>query len=535
MGQLIPVVCEQIIPGDRFRVGLTYQMQLAPMLNPVYDGLEVNFEAFFVPNRILDRKWREFWTGYNEYDQMTPVEVAPLKLQLGVEAINYDGDTTTGYLEDWSRDDNPPLGTSSLLDFLGYQLHKYGENGVPYSTSDGSSGGLRPYSTRYYTPYFNALPVLAYNRIWDDWYRNERTQRASLYRYYNDTNASLRTFASLYSYDAEDGSYIFSDSSVSSVPCELHYRNYKKDRFTTALPEPIIGGDVHIPVNDGLSVASPYGSDAVIEGSSSDGYNLNALALGTIQQLKLALKEYQYRMKDTYNGNRYVESLYAHYGIVVPDSTLQRSIYLGSGRDYVNFGEVYQTSSGDGEGSNGALGDYAGRGAGAGTHYLFDESFYEPGFFFVLMSISPRSRYFQGVKRFFTRYDRDDYFSPEYQNIGDDFIEVSELYNNSLYSDPAVAVNSGFDKSVFGFNSRWLEFKVRHDELHGDFANANSPMFNWNFARAFENAPLISPEFSSIRPINKPFVDLSDTYDNFFVDVAVKMDALRPILAVESF
>lgn len=546
MGQLIPVVCQQVVPGDRFRCGLTYQMQLAPMLNPVYDGLEVNFEAFFVPNRILDPKWREFWTGYNEYDQTTAVDISPLMMYVQVNRTQ---------LEDVRRSINAPFGIGSLLDFLGVQFAHYNDVGLPVTAFESDTIIQN-------TPLINAYPVLAYNRIYDDWYRNERTQRASLYDYYNISDPSVRILSSRFTYNPTssdmDGvdTWVYESQVPNSIPCQLHYRNYKKDPFTTALPEPIVGGDVRIPTGEsfdtmntlllgtttiGVEVSSSGTVNQVVRNqktSGGDGISLNALALGTIQQLKLALKEYSYRMKDTYNGNRYVESLYAHYGVVVPDSTLQRSIYLGSARDYVNFGEVYQTSSGDGEGSNGALGDYAGRGAANGTHYLFDESFYECGFFFVLMSVSPRSRYFQGIKRMFTRVDRADYFSPEYQNIGDDFLETSELTLSNDMWDDITSVDpypSVVRSSVFGYNSRWIDMKYRYDELHGEFARPDSPMFNWNFSRSLSDSPRISPEFSQITPINKPFVDLSSRNDNYFVDVAVKLDALRPVLSVESF
>lgn len=319
----------------------------------------------------------------------------------------------------------------------------------------------------------NLLPFLAYNRIYDDWYRNERTQQARLYYYYNNAASSQRVFTSSYRYDQESLDFVLRDN-YNDIPVHFFNRNYKKDKFTTALPEPVIGGDVRIPVNADTHLSTSqllntgaFDTDNLTNGGRSgvvqnlDGSSLNVLALGTIEQLKFAFKEYSYRMKDTYNGNRYVESIESHYGIRVPDSTLQRSYYLGSSRDYVNFGEVYQTSSGDGQGTNGALGDYAGRGGSAGTHRLFDETFYEHGFMFVLMCVNPISRYFQGIKRMFTRFDRSDYFEPEYQNIGDDFISVGELYNTGA---------SDANGKVFGFNSRWIDMKVRTNELHGEFA-----------------------------------------------------------------
>ena len=381
------------------------------MYNPVYDGLTVNFEAFFVPNRILDKKWREFWTGYNEYDQMTPTNVAPLQLLLDVSGVpgssTYDPVTGNG------------VGRSSLLDYLGCQFALSKDNGIPVGLDNGTV------DVEYL---INAFPVLGYHRIYDDWYRNERTQKATLYDYYNATELRFedRVINTPVVYRGSNG-YMTVDPLL-----QLHVRNYAKDRFTTALPEPIIGGDVRIPVNDSFA-GIVAGTDLTptdhllnITGNTLSAMTptsgLNALALGTIQQLKAAFKEYEFEMKDTYNGNRYVESIQSHYGVRVPDSTLQRSLYLGSSRDYVNFGEVYQTSAGDGQGENGALGDYAGRGGSNGSHFFFDEEFYEPGFMYVLFSIAPKSRYFQGVQRHFVRYERDDYFSPEFQNIGDDFI-----------------------------------------------------------------------------------------------------------------
>lgn len=534
MAQLIPICTKLVYPGDRFRVGLTYQMQLAPMFNPVYDGLTVNFEAFFVPHRIIDRKWREFWTSYNQYDQMTPTEISPLTYTVSVRGSSEgpvaESDSVTGN----------GIGRSSLMNYLGLQFSQYDNNGMPSSPQGTITGSVQ----------FNAIKLLAYHRIYDDWYRNERTQRASLYDYYNETPDTDRNISE---------TIAVSEGSV-NVPdlLKFHVRNYAKDRFTTALPEPIIGGDVRIPTGEGFAriagnsglldgayastVNSTSGQiDTVVGNSAVTGgqVSLNALALGTIQQLKFAFKEYEFRMKDTYNGNRYVESIESHYGVRVPDSTLQRSLYLGSARDYVNFGEVYQTSAGNGDNlSQGALGDFAGRGNANGTHYMFDETFYEPGYFFIIFSIAPKARYFQGVSRDLVRFDRDDYFSPEYQNIGDDFIENRELFYEF---NPQNNVNDG----VFGFQTRWYDLKSSYDELHGDFADIRStgvetvpvpgPMMSWTFSRWFSTLPVISDKFSSIPVINRPFIETDERNDNYFVDVAFNIDALRPILTTETF
>lgn len=190
MGLEVPVLCHPIYPGDRFRVSLTYQMQLAPMLNPVYDGLEVNFEAFFVPNRIIDLQWKRFWTGYNEFDQMTPSDVAPLTL----ESLKLTSDVTDAEgFENYRQGMQRPIGIGSLLDFLGVQFASYSA-GFPDYVSYSEAGTT-------FDLYINALPILAYNRIFDDWYRNERTQQARLFKYYNFLANTSRSLYAEFNYN----------------------------------------------------------------------------------------------------------------------------------------------------------------------------------------------------------------------------------------------------------------------------------------------------------------------------------------------
>ena len=60
MGDIVPVLCKKIVPSDEFRVNISAITRLAPLANPVYDRLRIDFDAFFVQNRIIDPEFKEF-------------------------------------------------------------------------------------------------------------------------------------------------------------------------------------------------------------------------------------------------------------------------------------------------------------------------------------------------------------------------------------------------------------------------------------------------------------------------------------------
>ncbi len=547
MGQLIPVLNKPIVPGDRFRMSIDTLIRLAPLRAPIFDGLKADFHAFFVPNRLLDPDWKEFITGGDSLSVGEESQLPPLRFRLRDYSVK--------------PNENEGMHLSGLFDYLNIHPMTYDVDGQP----------LKP--TTYPDLSLNALPILGYHKIWSDWFRNERIEdgislggdsfKSLEFGIENDKRivTGLRSMAGLGSADY-----------ASNLFDKLHYRNYAKDRYTTALPEPVIGGPVILPgsggvvgsdngtltgtvktsrgqmvymdsdgkANDGIGdaykLSSVVGQD---KSSLSVSFQLKQAAIATIQDLKTAFKMYSFFMKDTYNGNRYVEFIESHYNVRVPDATIDRSIYLGRVTVPIQFGEVFQTSGttqtggADGRAKN-ALGDYAGRGVGASSGFMFDETFLEHGQLYVIMSIVPRNTYFQGIDKKFLISDRFDYFFPEFQNIGDAAIKNVELFLGMGGSSSEVQ-----NEEVFGYQSRWYDLKQYDDELHGDFlpnsSGIGSNMSFWNFARQFESVPKISKKFSNITPINAPFAVLDEWSDNFYIDIQFNIKALRPIMYYEEF
>ena len=570
MGQLIPVLNKEVLPGDRWRLGMQTLIRLAPLKAPIFDGVKADFHAFFVPNRILDPKWKQFITGGNSLSVSSgsDEEIDPLTFN------------TINYIE-WNspQGENRGFHLSGLFDYLNLHAAHYNNDGSVVV----GSGDSTPYQK------LSALPVLGYHKIWSDWYRNERIEAgialggddfASLYFTVSDDRQILGLTA--------DGQSWSGVASLNNLFDQLHLRNYKKDRFTTALPEPVIGGPVTIPGPSSFSgtgtgsgslnpasvhaygtsydddkgsvyladpdfsdasarykvgvnnsdPASVNGSHLFVRPSLSNlnlSFSISSAAQATIQELKTAFRMYSFYMKDTYNGNRYVEFMESHHNVRVPDATIDRAIYLGGTTVPIQFGEVFQTSGATESGSN-ALGDYAGRGVGAKADFLFDDTFLEHGQLYVIMSIVPNNTYFQGIDPKFLKNDRFDYFFPEFQNIGDVAIR-----NKELYYDTRSAGEGSVDQNddVFGYQSRWYDLKSFTDEIHGDFIpNTSGPTSNmafWNFARYYEDLPKLSPTFSNIQPQNAPFAVLDEWSDNYYIDIQWNIKALRPIYYYETF
>lgn len=512
MGDLVPVLCKKIVPSDEFRVSINAITRFAPLANPIYDRLRIDYDAFFVQNRIIDPQFKEFLTGgIGLYGEVSTEGMKSIQMSLGV--LNEQKDVLRGL-----------FGEYSLFNSLGLfiDFDKFEERSEFYV-------------------YACSYPILGYMKIYDDWYRNERYQ-ASVYdeaMKHFDTSSRIIHFGA-YEDAAPFASLIFQK------------RNYFKDPYTTALSEPLIGGPIPImsgmaPVVSDIAVSSgstfaPSSVDKPVRLSSGGqlSADLSSVVSNTVQQLNQMYALYKFFMKDTYNGNRYVEFVESHFGVRVPDSTLERPLFLGRYTQVAAFSEIFQTSGSTvhlGEGKN-VLGDYAGKGVAAGSGFLFQEKFLEHGLLYVIMSIVPESTYFQGISDIFDIGDRfDTFYFPEFQNIGDVAIPTRRLYGFTDLMDSSgydsVTVDVGSSKSIFGYQRRNWDLIWYGNELHGDFAKQKS-MFNWTFARKFTSSPVVGDTFSRIPYINNPFTFTSTEAEPFYTDILFNIQALRPVERYES-
>ena len=128
MGQLIPVMCDEVVPGDHFKIGSQAVIRFQPLVAPIMHEISMTVHYFFVPYRLLWDEWEDFITGGPDGDDDS---VPPTWTPTAV----------TG---------NAP---NSLWDYLGFP-----PNVTP--------AGCLPLD----------FPRRAYNFVWNEFYRDENLQ-----------------------------------------------------------------------------------------------------------------------------------------------------------------------------------------------------------------------------------------------------------------------------------------------------------------------------------------------------------------------
>ena len=153
-----------------------------------------------------------------------------------------------------------------------------------------------------------------------------------------------------------------------------------------------------------------------IDNSSKLKVDLNEATSATINDLRKAFKLQEWIEKNARAGSRYVESILAHFGVRSSDARLQRPEFLGGGMSPVMISEVLQTSETSGTTPQGNM---SGHGLNLGKNHSFSRFFEEHGNIIGIVSVMPKTAYQQGIPKHFSKFDKFDYFWPEFQHIGE--------------------------------------------------------------------------------------------------------------------
>ena len=453
MGELIPVMCKPVVPGDTFNVNTEIFIRTAPLVSPLFQQIDVYLHYFFVPNRLIYKDWEQFISPHG-----TKSEPDPQEKQLPAISGFYNY-REQGFDESQINDHN-----GTLLDFLGYRLVQ-GE-GVSNLNEN--------------TVFQSLLPVNAYNLIYQQYYQDQNVGKSSTIDDPVILDESLV-------YDVDWDTYSREYENLAGEPVanyfNLRQRCWKKDYFTSALPFTQRGDDIRIPLYGSAGItssgdlgvynvpnarlystvdydlASPlekdnlirYGNDKTTDvkldrGSSNYGgsffslhdsnnllgnlkkadveknlsVDLSNVSAATINELRRAIQTQKFAEISARFGGRYKEYVLGYFGISINDGRLQRAEYLGGGVQSIRIGDVFQTSSSVQQGEQvSPLGDLAGRGSCYGNQNHFKTTFVEHGYVMAIMSIQPRAAYYQGINKDLSKMDRLDFYNPVFANLGE--------------------------------------------------------------------------------------------------------------------
>ena len=457
-GYLIPIFLDEALPGDTFNLNMTGFARLATPLHPFMDNVFMNTFFFAVPMRLVWDNWVKMMGEQvnpgDSVDYVTPQMVSP---------------AVTGYAE------------SSLADYFGLPTK------VP---------GLS----------HSALPLRAYNLIYNEWFRDQNLQS---------------------SLPVPKG-----DGPDNPADYTLKRRGKRHDYFTSCLPWPQKGPGVDIPLGsrapitglgkgqlvanggavnafetDGTVHNYPYasyvsypdaGGNATFYAETNQaGYpqiyaDLTQATAATINQLRQAFQIQKLYERDARGGTRYTEIIRAHFNVVSPDARLQRPEYLGGGQSFVNLHTVPQTSASDTEPT--PQGNLAAYGTASLNGHGFTKSFTEHTIVIGLVSVRADLNYQQGLNRLWSRSTKFDYYWPALSMIGEQAVLNKEIFAQG-------SANPAADAAAYGYQERFAEYRYKPSIITGLMrSNVAQSLDTWHLAQDFSALPALNAAFIEDNP-----------------------------------
>lgn len=463
VGTLIPASVEEVLPGDVCSIGGSLSVELPPLATNFKGRVDARLETFFVPNRILWAGWQDFICQDSLHKPVVPgffVSASVPQVRLG----NLAG----------------TLGPGSLADYLGAKQPSF-TPGTTYID-------------------VNALPFLAYQKIWDDWYRDTLVQQPFFVDgltngvQYPALNAMSAPYMRVGGLLSNTNTGQAAGSSVlgwnGSDLRMLKQRNFAKDYYTTMTTQP----------QSGAASSLEFIANPDTDPSSPQGQYVGSF---TIASLRTANALQKWLERNNLGGTRYYDQILAHFGVMPPDANVNRAVLLGGMTVPVVVNSVSKTNASAStqvEGRNpysASTGAQFGRGLSFGKDRLVDKfEVKEHGFIITLFSLVPHAYYSTGTRRYLGRTGSGTFAFPEFAGIGD-----QEIYASELVSGVALQTGVLWDSNnISGYNQRFSEYKYHDDEVHGLLSNGNS-LENFVLQRGFAGIPTPSTSLLEI-PIN---------------------------------
>lgn len=508
-GKLYPMLLMDTLPGDTVRLDSRALIRLAPMLAPVMQKLTVKTDFFFVPNRLVWNNWPRFITGGQEGTD--PIVSMPYVTPATIVS-------SPGGSADFMR-------KGTLWDYFGLPI----------------APAVAP--AAWSTERVCDLPFRAYKKIFYDWFVDP-----------NVGNIPVEQFSS----QVFEGWSIDGDSSAEFVGGtygwgELRLRGWEKDYFTSALPWAQRGDSVLLPLSTSdvtinyratpLITRSGGGAvalgdfktsvSAAIVNLQDSANNLVSLdnidsmevnnATTTINDFRTALAMQKWMENNARGGGRYDEQILTHFNVRTADYRLQRSEYLGGGREVINISEVLATADSTGV----PVGDMAGHGVSYGKNARFTYRCEEHGHIIGIISVVPDTSYDQGIERMWSRSNRYDFGWPEFANLGEQAIINKEVFFSFAAAD------DDDNADTFGYIPRYAEYKFKNSRISGDFRDT---LQFWHLSRSFNMRPALNDTFvtmienyTTAEDSYRRIFAVQDGTDYIWANIFHRLTAKRPL------
>jgi hypothetical protein len=462
MGEIVPVMAIDVLPGDKFTVDTSHLTRFLPLVSPVMHNVKVKVRYFFSPNRLVWNNWEDFITGPESATDTT--------------------EPTHPFV-------NAGVAPSSLQDYMGVGTAS-------------NSGGLNQVD-------LNALPFAHYQFIYNEYFRDQNLEAEVDYELTDGSNPITQLLAKrtvAWSRDRFTSALPFTQKGPEvSLPVvqaggriDLSYdpianwsssRNESNGGITAGTLE--VGGNGIVYSN---AVAQ---SLDITDANYLNPSDLN-LAAATVNELRQAFAIQKWLELNARTGNRYTEHIQAHFGVKPQDARLQRPEEFGGSVSNIQFSEVLQTSRTTTQGTDdSSLGQLGGHAMGASGSEKASYYAQEHGWVFAFMYVVPDTAYYQGVPKKFTKIDRYDYYQPLLAHLGEQPVKQKELY----------AQGTSDDDNTFGYLPIYDEYRHEQSTVAGLM---KTDLDYWHLGRKFGSAPALNNTFIKVNATDRIFVDAGE-------------------------
>ena len=500
-GELVPFFTYlDVLPGSTYKVSLRTLVRSITPVAPTMDDLYLDVAFFYVPNRLMlsrqnmspsvqdyEHSWQYF---LGAQDSTLNMPLPDQGRELGYVSLKAGKSTVESGLWDWQ----------------GQQVELVNDLGV------------------------NPFWALAYYQVWNDFYRDPNTMfpvtfsvDGGVFSFTKNDEAGIvepiylnkNPLACVCPFHGYFGSALpwpQRNSEVVGVPLQgdlipvqatdtLHFMGFKPSdtpTFNTSASWPAPGSVTgHLFLDSTGSLAA--GKDGIPAGSTASALKYSNLVVSlenqvtiNVNAMRLSVATQRYYEALARGGNRYGDMIHSIWN-VRGDFPMATAEYLCSKRIPLNIIQVNNTAGNNvSTQTQSSLGS---TGAFSLTHdesYMFTKSFTEHGVIIGVACVRPNDTFSQGIQRPYYRFHPEDYYLPQFANIGEQPILNREIFATG---------NFDTDSLVFGYQEAWADYRIQSNHVCGKLRPGKSLGY-WTYANNFEKAPTLAGFLDGRRFVN---------------------------------
>jgi hypothetical protein len=471
VGEILPCYWQIAIPDTKYRISSDWFTRTVPVNTAAYTRIKEYYDFYAVPLRLISRALPQAFTQMTDY--MTSAASSTENSSALTSVPNVSQQVFSMFLQTANAGDQAntrddaglPIvyGSCKLLDMLGYgsliDAKNAGKAAITqkYLGVDGLSDANNPlvYAS---SQIVNALPFLAYQKIYYDFYSNSQWEKHLAYAYNVD--------------------YWSGSGQISLVTdmVKLRYANYPKDYFMGMLPSSQYGSVAVLPgvlsPSDNPSRVYAYTSGtgsvgSVLNSPSSTAVTTNNTSTSAryvtlnsdLSALSIRATEYLQRWKEVvqFSSKDYSDQMAAQFGIKAPEYMGNHAHYIGGWSSVVNINEVVNTNL-DADSSQASI---AGKGvsSNSGHTLTYDCGAEHQVVMCVYHAVPMLDWNLTGQAPQLTVTAISDFPQPAFDQLGMQAVPALNLQNN-----PGRNVSGSL-----GYNLRYWQWKSNIDTVHAGF------------------------------------------------------------------